>query len=95
MMPSMKGMDTPVLSAMPTATGVRATMVPTDVPMENDMKHAAMKMPARIRLPGMTSREMLTAASMAPMALADWAKMPAMTNIHIICMMFLLAAPFE
>ena len=27
-------------------TGVRATMVPTDVPIDSDMKHAAMNIPA-------------------------------------------------
>ena len=41
--------DTPPVassSAIPAATGTRATMVPTLVPMDIDMKHEAMKRPA-------------------------------------------------
>jgi len=34
------------------ATGARATIVPTDVPMEREMKQEAMNMPANKRLSG-------------------------------------------
>ena len=44
--PMMYGKSIPVFSANPIATGVSATIVPTLVPMENDMKQEAMKMPA-------------------------------------------------
>lgn len=37
---------------MPAATGTSATMVPTEVPMESEMKQAARKMPASSRLSG-------------------------------------------
>ena len=63
--------------------------------MERDMKHAAMKMPAKSRLSGKMCSVMLTVASIAPISFADWAKAPARMNIHIISMMFLLAAPAE
>ena len=43
-----------VRSASPTATGVSATMVPTLVPIDNEMKQAARKMPANSKLSGST-----------------------------------------
>ena len=91
----MKPMFMPVFSAMPAMTGTKATTVPTEVPMDKEMKQAATKNPAKSRLPGRSWRVKLTVASMAPISLALWAKAPARTNIHIISMMFLSAAPFE
>lgn len=49
--PSIRASGIPVLSAIPTATGAKATIVPTDVPTEMDMKQAAKKIPAANRLP--------------------------------------------
>ena len=92
---TMKGNATPVFSAIPTATGVRATIVPTDVPMDSDMKQAARKIPANKRLSGNMVRVRFTVASIAPIAFADCAKAPAKMNIHIINMIFLLEAPIE
>ena len=85
----------PVFSASPTATGVSATIVPTLVPMDRDMKQAAMKIPASSRLSGRICRVRFTVASMAPICLALCANAPARTNIHIISNMFLLPAPTE
>ena len=42
----MKGKVMPVSSAIPVAMGIRATIVPTLVPMDMEMKHAVMKSPA-------------------------------------------------
>ena len=78
-----------------TATGVSATIVPTLVPIEREMKQAAMKMPASSRLSGSICKVRFTVASMAPICLALWANAPARMNIHTISMMFLLAAPME
>ena len=50
--PVMKARFMSVFSAMPAATGTSATMVPTEVPMESEMKQAARKMPASSRLSG-------------------------------------------
>ena len=47
--PAMKARFISVLSAMPATTGTNATMVPTEVPMESEMKQAARKMPASSR----------------------------------------------
>ena len=84
-----------VFSASPTATGVSATIVPTLVPIDRDMKQAAMKIPASSRLSGRICRVRFTVASMAPICLALCANAPARTNIHIISNMFLLPAPTE
>ena len=48
-MATIYGRSIPVFSANPMATGVRATIVPTLVPMESEMKHAAIKIPASSR----------------------------------------------
>ena len=90
-----KGTLTSVRDANPTATGIRATIVPTDVPMDREIKHEARNTPARSRLSGRRYRVRFTVASMAPIALADCAKAPASMKIQIIIMMFLLAAPEE
>ena len=94
-MATMKGRDTSVFSARPMATGASATMVPTEVPTEMEMKQAARKMPANSSWSGRRWRVRFTVASTAPMAWADCAKAPARMNIHIISMMFLSDAPRE
>ena len=59
---------TSVLAAIPAATGTSATMVPTDVPIEREIKHAARKMPANSKLSGSRRKVRFTVASIAPMA---------------------------
>ena len=86
---------TSVLAAIPAATGTRATIVPTDVPIDSEMKQDARKTPASSRLSGSSISVKFTVASIAPMAFADWAKAPARMKIQSISMMFLLAAPDE
>ena len=81
--------------AIPAPTGTRATMVPTLVPMDMEMKQEAMKSPAYISFPGRICRAMLTVASIAPISLAVAAKAPARTNIHIISITLLFPAPLE
>ena len=46
MMATMNGMSIPASVAMPEAMGTSATIVPTDVPMAMEMKHAARNSPA-------------------------------------------------
>ena len=79
--------------ARPAARGTSATMVPTLVPMDIDMKHEARKSPAYIRFPGRMRSVMLTVASIAPIAFAVDANAPARINIHIIRSTFLFPAP--
>ena len=91
--PSIRASGIPVLSAIPTATGAKATIVPTDVPTEMDMKQAAKKIPAANRLPGRMDIARFTVASTAPIALAVCANAPARMKINTISMILLLAAP--
>ena len=83
----------PVCEATPAAIGVRATMVPTEVPIDNDMKHAARKSPASSICSGNSEIVRLTVASMAPITLAELAKAPARIKIHIISIISAVAAP--
>ena len=46
MMAVMKGTPAPISEAMPAAIGTRATMVPTLVPTDMEIKHEARKRPA-------------------------------------------------
>lgn len=92
---TINGRSTPVFSAIPTATGVSATIVPTEVPTDRDIKQAAMNMPASNRLSGNICNARFTVASMAPIAFADCANAPARMKIQIISRMFLSAAPSE
>ena len=67
---TIKGSATPTLSASPIATGVNATMVPTLVPIESEIKHAAKKIPANNKLLGRICNVRFTVSLMAPISLA-------------------------
>ena len=81
--------------AIPDAIGANATMVPTLVPMDMEMKQDARNSPAKINLLGRIAVARFTVASMAPICLAVDANAPAITNIHIIIRILLLPAPLE
>ena len=85
----------PVEWARPAAIGVRATIVPTLVPMARDMKQAAINNPAIIILSGIRLKVRLTVASIHPASLAELAKAPARTNMQSIIMMFFSPAPIQ
>ena len=80
---------------MPAAMGTRATIVPTLVPIEKEMKHAAMKRPASRNFCGRSVSVRFTVASTVPMDLATLAKAPAITNIQIISSTLWSPAPLE
>ena len=65
--------------AMPAAIGTSATTVPTLVPMESEIKQAAIKSPGRSIFVGRIFMVRFTVASIAPMLLAEAAKAPART----------------
>ena len=81
--------------AIPAAIGTSATIVPTLVPIDMEMKQEAMKSPAYRSLPGRSRIARFTVASIAPISFAVLANAPAITNIHIIRRTFLLPAPCE
>ena len=82
-------------SAIPAAIGTKATIVPTLVPIDIEMKQEAMNSPAKSSFPGNILSARFTVASIAPISLAVAAKAPARTKIHIIRSTFLLPAPSE
>ena len=89
------GTLSPPVAARSTASGTRATTVPTDVPMESDMKHAATNRPGSSNWRGRYLRVAVTVASMAPISLASDANAPARMKIHIMYMMFDVPAARE
>ena len=56
----------PICSARPVTTGVSATIVPTEVPIDIEIKQAAMKMPAGRNASGINRSVSCTVASTAP-----------------------------
>ena len=85
----------PICCARAEAMGVSATIVPTDVPTDNEVKQAARNIPAGRNLAGTTLIVRATVASTAPICLVEAAKAPASTNIHIINIMLGSVAPLE
>ncbi len=74
----------PAAPAISAARGARATTVPTEVPTDSDMKHAARNMPGNSICGGNTRSVSATVASTAPISLAIEAKAPASTKIQIM-----------
>ena len=79
---AIRGRDISVLSANEAAIGIKATIVPTLVPMQSDTTQAEMNNPATRKLAGKSCKVRFTLASTAPIDFADEAKAPAKTNIH-------------
>ena len=92
---TISGVLMPVSVASPAVTGVRATIVPTEVPILMLMKQEAMNIPASKAFSGKSAKVNSTEASMAPMAFALLAKAPASTKIQTINSRFLEPAPLE
>ena len=86
-------MDTPIFSVSPTAIGASATIVPTDVPMEMEMKQATTNSPQTSRFGGTNASAILTAESTAPIAFAVYANDPARMKIRHIVMMSTFPIP--
>ena len=95
MIAARKASEKPASCAIPVAMGTSATIVPTLVPTDIEMKQAVKKSPAKSIEPGMTRKVKFTVASMAPISLAVCAKAPARMNIHTISRTLELPAPSE
>ena len=93
MMAVIRATSVPVSVATPAAIGTRAAIVPTLVPMDREMKHAARNRPAKIICAGIRLSVRFTVASMLPIILAECAKAPASTKIQIISIICSVAAP--
>ena len=91
----MKPVSMPDSVAIPAATGTRATMVPTLVPIAIEMKQEARKRPTYIIDGGRIASVTLTVASIAPISFAVSAKAPARMNIQSMRRTFFCPAPCE
>ena len=74
----------PVSDAICEANGVRATIVPTEVPIDIEMKQAVRNKPGITSYPGITFRAKSTVASTAPIPTANAENEPAKMKIQII-----------
>ena len=88
------GREKPVDWLTPAAMGARAAMVPTEVPMDSEMKQAIRNMPHTASLAGMKDRNRYTVESAPPAALIVPEKMPASRKIRHIVMMLSSASPW-
>ena len=84
----------PVCSLIPKAIGARAITVPTDVPMDMEIKHPIIKRPITAKLGGRKERPRLTVLFTPPDALTAPEKAPAARKIRHIVIMFSSATPF-
>ena len=79
----------PVFCAIPIPIGVSAVIVPTEVPIETEIKHAIINNPATSRLVGKIDKLKLTVDSTAPIDLATLLNAPAKRKmIHIRIILF-------
>ncbi len=87
------GSEIPACSLMPMAIGCKATIVPTEVPIEVEIKQPIRNSPTTTILLGRMARPNATAASAPPAALTDAENAPASKKIMHIIIMFSSPAP--
>ena len=85
----------PVFSLIPAAIGASAVMVPTEVPIEMEIKQPMTKSPATAMPPGRIDRPRLTVLSTPPEARTAPEKAPAARKIRHMVRMFSSPAPLE
>ena len=73
--------------ATDTAIGTSTVIVPTDVPIDMEIRHATRNIPGMANLPGIIFNNKLAVLSTAPASLAIPLKAPAIRNINIIIVM--------
>ena len=92
--PMQRGIDMPVFSLMLIAIGARVTIVPTEVPIDVEIKQPTTNTPTMAIFPGIIERPKLTAESAPPAAFTDAENAPASINTRHIIIMFSSPAPF-
>ena len=85
----------PILLAIPEATGIRATIVPTEVPIDKEIMHEDKNKQGINHSAGNIDIVTFTATSIAPISLVVCANAPARTKIQIIKRRFKEPTPFE
>ena len=91
--PAQTAMENPVFWLIPTAMGARAVIVPTEVPMDMDIKHPMRNNPATATLEGRMDSPRLTVESTPPAAFTAPVKAPAARNMRHMVMMFSSPTP--
>ena len=92
---AINGCESPHCSAIPAPIGIRATIVPTLVPIAIEIRHAVTNNPARMTPGGIIPSISETVALTDPIALAVFANAPARMKIQIMSIMSGLPAPLE
>jgi|GEM_PF-6269956 len=90
---SVMAMDPGRLASSPTAMGARATIVPTEVPRDVEMKQATTKSPATMTCGGMYDSAKPMVDDMPPMALLTSPNAPASRKMRIMTSRFSSPAP--
>lgn len=75
--PTARGNENPVFWLMSTAMGVRATMVPTEVPIAIEIKHPIRNKPTMEKFAGINDKARFTVLDTPPAAVATAEKPPA------------------
>ena len=85
--------ESPVCSPIAKPIGARATIVPTEVPIAKDIKHAIMNKPITNKFCGKMDSAKFTVASIAPIPFAVSENAPASKKIITINITFEFPAP--
>ena len=93
--PAQIAIGKPVLSLMPAAIGASAVIVPTEVPIEMEIKQPIAKRPATAILPGRMERPRLTVLSTPPAARTAPEKAPAARKMRHMVRIFSSPTPVE
>ena len=91
--PAHTAMEKPVFSLIPTAIGASAVIVPTEVPMEMEIKQAITNSPATATLDGRMERPRLTVLSTPPAAFTAPENAPAARKIRHMVIIFSSPTP--
>ena len=91
--PAQSASEKPVFSLIPTAIGARAVIVPTEVPIEIEIKQPMTKSPATAIPEGKIASPRATVLSTPPAALTEPEKAPAARKIRHMVMMFSSPTP--
>jgi len=95
MAPIQIGTAIPVFSAIPTPIGAIAVMVPTDVPIDTEIKHPIINNPTTAIDDGIIESPKFTVLSTPPAALIVPEKAPAARKIRHIVTIFSSPIPLE
>ena len=95
MAPTTSATSIPVACATPSPTGVKAVIVPTDVPIETEINPAIMNSPTTTKWGGSNDKLNCTVASTPPIALATPENAPANKKIMTIIIILSWPAPLQ